>query len=159
MKAWLIYIILLVFAVYWVSNLFLWYPWSYDSTLGMILMLTVAPVAWAYTIYLALITYPKNQLIKGAFIIAIVFVLSAIVLDFIFFGVIRNAIEELYHPTTLYGYGFLLMLPFIIAVLMRRKISLNKKKVKKKGQLKAGVVGVLCLSVIILIIVLDLQIT
>lgn len=141
------------------SNLFLWYPWSYDTTLGMVLMLTVAPVAWAYTIYLALITYPENQLIKGASIIAIIFVLTAIVLDFVFFGVIRNAMEELYHPTTLYGYGFLLMLPFILSVLMRRTISSNKKKVKKKAQLKAGIVGILCLSVIILIIILDLQIT
>ncbi len=158
MKQWLIYCFLLVFAVYWVSNLFLWYPWSYSPTLGMILMLTISPIAWGYTVYLALITYPKGSLFQGAVHTAIIFLLTATLLDYIFFGIIRNALEELYHPTTLYGYGFLLVLPFLIAWILKNRILTRKREVTRKGQFKALSIGILCLLALFIIITLDLNI-
>ena len=158
MKKWLTYCFLLVFAVYWVSNLFLWYPWSYSPTLGMILMLTVSPLAWAYTVYLSLITYPEENIYKGALSIAIIFLITAIVLDYVFFGIIRNALEELYHPTTIYGYGFLLVLPFLVSWILKRKILSKKREVSRKLQISALVVGLSCLLILVLIITLDLNI-
>ena len=158
MKEWWLYSFLLVFAIYWASNLFLWYPWSYSPSLGMVLMLTVSPIAWAYTVYLSLITYPKTDLLKGALFVAIIFLITATVLDYIFFGVIRNALVELYHPTTLYGYGFLLVLPFLIYWLFKKRILNNKKVATRKHQLIAGIVGILCLLSLVLIITLDLNI-
>ena len=158
MKKWLTYCFLLVFAVYWVSNLFLWYPWSYSPTLGMILMLTVSPLAWAYTVYLSLITSPEENIYKGALSIAVIFLITAIVLDYVFFGIIRNALEELYHPTTIYGYGFLLVLPFLVSWILKRKILSKKREVSRKLQISALVVGLSCLLILVLIITLDLNI-
>lgn len=157
-RNWLIYSFLLVFAVYWASNLFLWYPWSYNTSLGMILMLTVSPIAWAYTVYLSLITYPKERIINGSLIIALIFLLTAIILDYMFFAIIRNAFEELYHPTTLYGYGFLFSLPFLVVWLFRKHILTRKKVIKRKFLIKAGFIGILCLSILVLIITFDLNI-
>jgi len=50
-KKWILYNVILCFAVYWASNLLLWFPWSYSTTPGMIFMLTLAPVLWAYVIW------------------------------------------------------------------------------------------------------------
>ena len=78
-------------------------------------MLTVTPLLWAYVTYLVLKTYPKEELLKGPIITALIFLLLAIIIiiiiiiiimDYIFFGHIRNVMEKLYHPTTFYGYGF-----------------------------------------------------
>ena len=43
MKKWVLYTLTLGFATYWASNLLLWFPWSYSITLGIVLMLTIAP--------------------------------------------------------------------------------------------------------------------
>ena len=158
MYKWILYITILGFAVYWASNLLLWFPWSYSTTLGMTLMLTMAPVLWAYVILLGLRSYPKMELLKGALIVAIIFLLLAVVMDYIFFGLIRNAMDELYHPTTLYGYGFLAAFPFILAILFKRKILGRKKMVTNSDILKAGISGLFCIGILTLIIILGIGI-
>ena len=157
MKNWLIHCLSLVLAVYWASNLFLWFPWSYNPKLGMILMLTVAPIAWAYTVYLSLITYPGEGRMLAAGIIALVFLTVAVLLDFIFFGLIRQAMDELYHPTTLYGYGYLLVLPFGITWIMSNKINRNKRLALFSDSVKALSIGLFCLVALILIIAFDIR--
>ncbi len=121
-------------------------------------MLTVAPVLWAYVIYLALKTYPKSDLIKGALIIALILLLLAVVMDYIFFGLIRNAMEELYHPTTFYGYGFLLVWPLILAFIFKKRISERKKTTTNSNVIKAGIIGLICLGVLTLIITFGIEI-
>jgi hypothetical protein len=158
MKKWILYTSFLGFAVYWASNLLLWFPWSYSTALGMTLMLTVAPILWAYVILLTLKSYPKMDLLKGALIIAVIFLLLAVIMDYIFFGLIRNAMDELYHPTTLYGYGFLLAFPFILAILFKRKILGRKKMAINSDVLKAGIVGLICFGAVSLIIILGIEI-
>lgn len=158
MNKWILYTAILGFAVYWASNLLLWFPWSYSTTLGMTLMLTLAPVLWAYVIVLALRSYPKMELLRGALIVAVIFLLLAVVMDYLFFGLIRNAMDELYHPTTLYGYGFLAAFPFILAFLLKRKILGRKKMATTRDILKAGISGLFCLVTLTLIIVLGIEI-
>ena len=155
---WMVYTLALGFAAYWASNLLLWFPWSYSTTLGITLMLTVAPFLWAYAIYYALKTYPKKELLKGALIIAFLLLVLAVVMDYIFFGIIRNAMEELYHPTTLYGYGFLAALPILMALIFKRRILTRKTDVKRRDIIKAGISGLICLIAITLIIVLGIEI-
>lgn len=158
MKKWILYIITLGFAAYWASNLILWIPWSYSTTLGITLMLTVAPFLWAYVTYLALKTYPKVELLKGSSIIALVFLLLAVIMDYIFFGHIRNALEELYHPTTFYGYGFLIIWPLILALIFKKKISKGKKATTNPDIIKAGISGLICFGALTLIIILGIEI-
>lgn len=158
MKKWILYTAILGVAVYWTSNLLLWFPWSYSPTLGMTLMLTVAPILWAYVIMLALKSYPKIKILKGAMIIAGIFLLLAVTMDYIFFGLIRKAMEELYHPTTLYGYGFLAAFPFILAILFKRKI-LGRKRLATNSEIrKAGIIGLICFLTVTLLIILGIEI-
>jgi hypothetical protein len=158
MNKWILYTAILGVAVYWASNLLLWFPWSYSTTLGMTLMLTVAPVLWAYVIIRALKSYPKMEILKGALIIAGIFLFLAVIMDYLFFGLIRNAMDELYHPTTLYGYGFLAAFPFILAILFKRKILGRKRLATNSEILKAGIIGLICLVTVTLIIILEIEI-
>lgn len=158
MNKWIAYVITLGFAAYWASNLLLWFPWSYSANLGMTLMLTVAPVLWAYLIYLALKTYPKKGLSKGAFTIALVLLAMSAIMDYIFFGIIRNAKEELYHPTTFYGYGFLIFWPFILALIFKRRISEKKRIPTNRDILKAVIIGLICFGALTLVITLGIEI-
>lgn len=155
MRSWFLFICCLGFAVYWVSNLILWYPWSYSPVLGMTLMLTVSPVIWAYTTYMGLITYPQHSLYKSAAFIALVFLVLAVAMDYVFFGLIRNAIADLYHPTTFYGYGFVIILPFIIAGLLKSKIVKNKRPVTDKDFKFSLAVGLISLAVLTVIILME----
>ena len=158
MKRWILYVGLLGFAVYWASNLLLWFPWSYSSTLGITLMLTLGPILWAYATFLALKTYPKTNLINGALIISLIFLLWAIIMDYIFFGLIRKAMEQLYHPTTFYGYGFLIILPFILILIFKNKILRLKRTVIKSDIIEAVVGGIACFGILTLIIILGIEI-
>ena len=158
MNKWILYTLSLGFAAYWASNLLLWFPWSSSPTLGITLMLTLAPVLWAYMTFLSLKTYPKAQLIKGALIIALIFLLLAVIMDYIFFGLIRNAMEELYHPTTFYGYGFLIIWPLILALIFKKKIIRLNKTTSNLDIIKAGISGLLCFGALTLIIILGIEI-
>lgn len=158
MNKWILYVFTLGFAAYWASNLLLWFPWSYSSTLGITLMLTASPVLWAFVIFLALRTYPRVSVLKGAFIIAAIFLVLAAVLDYIFFGIIRNAMEELYHPTTFYGYAFLVFWPVILFLIIKSKITRYKRSVANIDIVKAAMGGLICFATLTLIILLDARI-
>ena len=157
MKKWLLYVLTLGFAVYWASNLLLWFPWSHSAVLGMTLMLTVAPFLWGYVVFLGLRTYPGEAPLGGAARVALVLFILAVVMDYIFFGVIRNALQQLYHPTTLYGYGFLVCLPFIVSRVFRARIGRSKRVVANTDLLAAAVGGLVCLGALSLIIVLGIE--
>ncbi|WP_375583216.1 hypothetical protein [Cyclobacterium xiamenense] len=157
MNRWILYTFLLGLAAYWASNLLLWFPWSYSPYLGMTLMLTIAPIIWAYVAFLALRTYPKAELLRAASMIAAMFLVLAVVMDYIFFGIIRNAMEELYHPTTFYGYGFLVVWPFVLVVSLKRKIVRRKKTSTTTDLLRAGISGLIGFSLLTLIIMLEIE--
>jgi len=79
-------------------------------------------------------------------------------LDYFFFAVIREAKEELYHPTTFYGYGFIVVLPFIMALVFKKKNVDFKKDITTTAFVKAGAVGLLCLASLIAIIIFKIEI-
>ena len=154
MTKWTLYVLTSGFAVYWASNLLLWFPWSYGAVLGMTLMLTVAPVLWGYVVFLCLRTYPGRSPLGGAARVAAVLLVLAVVMDYVFFGLIRNALGQLYHPTTLYGYGFLACLPFLIGWMFRDGIGRGRRVVGNRDLLAAGVGGLVCCGALASIIAL-----
>ena len=158
MTKWTLFVTTAGFAVYWASNLLLWFPWSYSATLGMTLMLTAAPVLWAYVVFLCLRTYPGGAPLAGAAGVAAILLVLSVVMDYVFFGLIRNALEELYHPTTLYAYGFLVCLPFLVGKMFGRRIGQGRRVVEDRDLLVSGVVGLACCGVLALIIVFGIEI-
>jgi len=158
MKKWILYLTILGFATYWASNLMLWFPWSYSAALGITLMLTLGVALWAFVTFLALKTYPGTELLKGSLIIALMFLFISVVMDYIFFGLIRDAMEELYHATTFYGYGFLLTWPFVLALIFKKKILKEKRNTADADIIWAGVCGLICFGALTLIIVFKIEI-
>ncbi len=158
MKKWVLYCLIVAFAVYWASNLILWFPWSINPKLGMTLMLTVGTALWTIATYNCLIRYPGKSRFVGASISGFVLLLSAVIMDYVFFGLIRNAIKELYHPTTFYGYAFVACLPFIMILTFRKIIEQNSRELEKKDLLKIGFAGLICFALITLIIIFKIEI-
>lgn len=156
MSRWALYVVVLGFAVYWASNLLLWFPWSYSAVLGMSLMLTVAPVLWGYVAFLCLRTYPGQDPRNGALWTAAILVSMAVALDFVFFGLVRNAMEQLYHPTTFYAYGFLVFLPLIVALLFKNVIGNSEAQATNAAFVSAGISGLVCFVILSLIILLEI---
>lgn len=149
---WLLYNLLLAFAFYWTANLLLWYPWSISPVLGITLMLTVMVAFWAAGVYACLVRYPGKQWLHAAASTAGLLLMVSALSDYFFFGLIRGAMEELYHPTTLYGYGFLVSLPFLLVVLLRKRMEANRRKVRDVDFIRLAVLGVFSLLALVLII-------
>lgn len=158
MKKWFLYNLLVGFAVYWMSNLMLWFPWSINPILGMTLMLTISPVIWGISTFLCLRTFPKKNQTIGAVYNSFIFIVLVVVMDYVFFGLIRNAMEQLYHPTTFYGYGFVASIPYIIVFGLKNKIEKKKREVSKYDFLATGGTGLACFSILTLIIILKIEI-
>lgn len=158
MNKWIIYNLIVGFAVYWASNLLLWYPWSYSAALGVTIMLTVSPLIWAYSIFLCIKTFPSSNLYKAALINAALFLPMAMLMDFVFFGIIRGAKEELLQATTFYGYGFVIVLPFLEVLFARKLLAKNWAPVKNKNIRKAALTGLFCFTSIVAIIVFEIEI-
>ncbi|WP_303917721.1 hypothetical protein [Draconibacterium sediminis] len=159
MAKWFLYNLVVGFAVYWMSNLLLWFPWSISPRFGITLMLTVSPVIWIISTYLCIRTFPRNNIIIGAVYNSLVFIVLAIAMDYVFFGLIRNAIEQLYHPTTFYGYGFVAAILFIVAFAFRKKIEKKKRVVRSSDFTKAAIIGLACFCLLTLIIISGIEIS
>lgn len=157
-KKWIIYNLIIAFSYYWAANLLLWFPWSISAYLGITLMLTIAPLLWGYGVYTCLIRYQGEKLITGAILNSIILVTIAIIQDYIFFGLIRGAIKELYDITTFYGYGFLFSLPYIEIFIFKKLINTKKRDIRTIDYIRNLTLGVSCLMILISIIILDIKI-
>jgi hypothetical protein len=155
LRKWLFFVCLTAFSIYWFVNLILWFPWSYSPTLGITLMLTVSPLVWAFAIYQCLETYPGIKKLNGAAITALCYILIAVIADYIFFGLIRHAIKDLYRPTTFYGYGFLVSLPFIVLLLFQKRLK-APKAIKTPVLVGYNILGVLSFIIILAVIKLHI---
>ncbi|WP_016778201.1 hypothetical protein [Anaerophaga thermohalophila] len=155
---WFVYTIVAAFSTYWFVNFLLWYPWSYNAVLGMTLMFVAITPIWIFTVFDCLIRYDGERLVYGAAYTSLIFGLVAVVLDYIFYGLIRGAIIELYHPTTLYGYAFLLLLPFISFILFRKRLK-NKQKISRRDYVKFLVPGIVSFLIITSIIIFNIKLS
>ena len=148
---WYIYNIAVCFCVYWLSNLILWVPWSVSPILGQTLMLTVNPFIWGYASYKCIISYPKQNLFVGSVYNSLIFTLVAILSDLIFFGWIRNAMDNLMHRTTLYSWSFVFVLPYLV-YLIAKKRNRRDDSVVLRDSLVPVSVGAVCLLCILYMI-------
>ena len=126
--------------------------------LGMTLMLCVMPLIWIYAVFHCLKRFPNPGLLPAAIYTSVIFTLIATLLDYIFYGIIRDAMTELYHPTTLYGYAFLIALPFAETYLFKRHLD-TRDLIKRKDFLWAGFIGLICFLLITLIISFDITLS
>ncbi len=149
---WLLYNLTVAFCIYWAGNLILWFPWSINANLGITIMLTIMPLFWGIGIYNCLIRYNGQKILKGVIINSIILLIFGIVSDYLFFGLIRGAIVDLYQSATLFGYGFLVAMPFIELLFFRKSIIKNKRQINNNDFILIGMLGAICLLTLIVII-------
>lgn len=150
-RQWTFFTLLTATVIYWTVNLILWFPWSINAILGITLMLTVAPFIWAFGVFQCLKKYDGKKLIHGAILTAMLYILMAVISDYIFFGIFRDAMDELYHPTTFYGYLFLISLPFMLMSLFSNKLK-NKEGIEQKDFVLYTLIGTFSMATLFLII-------
>jgi len=155
---WVLLNLTISFSFYWIGNLVLWFPWSINPNLGITLMLTLAPLLWGVGIYNCLIRYPGEKLIKGAIINSFILLIHAVIEDYLFFGLIRKTMHDLYQPTTFYGYAFLMTIPFIEVLIFRKLLIKKKREIKIADFILFGTLGAICLLSLIVIIKFDVKI-
>ena len=153
----MLYNIVICFAVYWFSNLILWYPWSINEKLGQFLMLSINPLLWGYASYSCLIRYPKSKLINAVVLNSLIFIIEAVASDLVFFGIIRNAMNKLKHVTTLYAWGFVISLPFIVYLFFEKTIIRQKREIKIADFWKPVFIGLISFIAITYIILLHFK--
>jgi hypothetical protein len=156
---WLLYNLTVAFFLYWAGNLILWFPWSINANLGIGLMLTIMPLFWGIGIYYCLVSYKGEKILSGVIINSITMLVSAVVSDYIFFGLIRGAMNDLYQPATFYGYGFLAAIPFIELLFFRKYIIKKKNQIKTNDFILIGMLGAICLLTLAAIIKYDIKIS
>jgi len=155
---WLLYNLTVAFSIYWAGNLILWFPWSMNANLGIGLMLTIMPLLWGTGIYHCLIRYNGQKLLTGVIINSITLLNIAIVADYLFFGLIRGAMDDLYQPTTFYGYGFLITMPFLELLFFKKIIIRKRCSVTANDFISIGTIGFISLFILIAIIKFDIKI-
>ncbi len=153
MKKWLLYNLTIGFALYWTGNIILWYPWSVNANFGIAIMLTIMPLFWGLGIYLCLVRYNGRNILVGSVLTSLVMLISSVIFDYIFFGLIRGAWNDLYKPTTFYGYCFLALLPFIELLLFRKRILRKKRNIFIKDFFSIGIIGLTSLIFQIIILI------
>ena len=155
---WILYNLTVVFAIYWAGNLLLWFPWSIDANLGIGLMLTIMPLLWGFGIYHCLIRYKGEKVLTGVIINSIIMLVIAVFSDYIFFGLIREAMDDLYQPATFYGYVFLTIMPFLELLFFKKLIIKKGCPLTAKSFISFGAIGLLSLLILIAIIKFDIKI-
>jgi hypothetical protein len=156
-KEWILYNIIVCFAVYWLSNLILWYPWSVNEHLGQILMLTVNPILWGLASYVCIRKYPDTNILKGVFLNSMIFILEAIISDIILFAGIQKAMDKLMHPTTLYGWAFVATVPFLIYLIFKKRVKKNGETLTKQNFKVPLIIGLFSFTIIATILIFNIR--
>lgn len=149
---WVVYNIAVCFAVYWTGNIILWYPWSINAKLGIAMMLTIMPLFWGWGIYLCLVRYNGNNILIASALTSLSMLIYSVIMDYLFFGLIRRTLNDLYKPTTFYGYFFLALLPFLELLFLKKIILTNKRNILLKDFLPIGIMGLASLVIQIIIL-------
>lgn len=114
---------LTMMVLYWLSNVVLWLPWSYNPQLGILMMLTVNPIFWGIGIYFCLVCESNvESLVKKTLIVSAVAVGVSLISDYLFFAVYMKS-KDVWHITTFYGYAWLVVLAFGEAFLLRKRLK------------------------------------
>lgn len=139
---------LTMMVLYWLSNVVLWLPWSYNPQLGILMMLTVNPIFWGIGIYFCLVCGSNvESLVKKTLIISAIAVGVSLISDYLFFAVYMKS-KDVWHITTFYGYAWLVVLAFGEAFLLRKR--LKRRQFVASGKTLLLLVGGLSLLLLFL---------
>lgn len=144
-QLWLAVASLMVFCLYWLSNVVLWVPWSHSPQLGIILMLTVNPVFWGVGIYICLACESGvGNLMRKALLLALIAVGISLLSDYLFFAVYMKS-KDVWHITTFYGYAWLAVLAFGEAFVLKKRMMAKQYPITRRLFIVLGLLLLLLL--------------
>ena len=132
------------FAAYWFANATLWIPWVINQWFGIACMILLVPVLWGASSYYCLVRTSLTNWKMASFALATIFLVVAVISDFFFFAIWRGIPDELYHPTTFAAYALIVIMPFIICAVLKRKRR-ESKPINSKALIIAGGLGIIFL--------------
>jgi hypothetical protein len=113
---------LLGFSLYWLGNILAVFPWLLSKALGIITMF-LSVFLWGYMSYYSLRHTPRKDWNRDTLAMAIIFLLTAVVQDYFLYAVYRGIPAELYELTTFFAYGMVFLLPFLVRLIVLRKVT------------------------------------
>ena len=129
-------------SLYWVSNAMVVFPWVISKLLGITAML-LSTVLWGYMAYYCFRHVPVTERNRDTLSMAISFLVTGVVQDYLFYAWYRGVPDELYEPTTFVAYGLTFLLPFIIRyVFIRKKIPATIQQVTGTKLVITAIAGI-----------------
>lgn len=120
----LLWYILIGISIYWLSNALVIFTWLISKTLGIIAMF-LSVILWGYMSFYCLKHAPRKEWNKDVFSMALSFLITAVVQDYLLYGVYRGVPDELYEPTTFLAYGLVFLMPFFVKYIILMKYTLR----------------------------------
>jgi hypothetical protein len=108
------------FTLYWIGNVLAVFPWLFSRTAGIIAML-ISTVLWAYMSYYCMKHAPKKEWNRDTWVMALSFLIMAVVQDYFLYAVYRGISDELYVLSTFIAYGLVMILPFVVRYVVLMK--------------------------------------
>jgi len=139
----LFWYLLIGLSLYWISNALVVFPWILSKTLGITAMI-FSTFLWGYMAFYCLKHVPRNKWNTDTFYMALSFLLTGIVQDYLFYSVYRGIPKELYEPTTFLAYSLVFLLPFFIRYIILKDYNFKKVLFITSGKLLlTALVGIL----------------
>jgi hypothetical protein len=125
--------ILVEFLAYWVISSFVWIPWVFSVSMGILVMLVFVPLITAFATLYCLNKVPMNFWKREIWLIICVFLATCAVIDYFFWITWRgHQIIEWYLPISRIGVGnFIGYLEMVIASLLSLAIALRSLKLQR----------------------------
>lgn len=116
--------ILVGIALYWLGNVVAVFPWLISRTLGIIAMF-LSTVLWGYVTFYCLKHVPRKNWNRDTAVMALIFLIAAVIEDYFLYAVYRGIPDELYVPSTFLAYGMVFLLPFLVRYVILRRYVLK----------------------------------
>jgi hypothetical protein len=120
----LIWYVLVGIALYWLGNVVAVFPWLISRTLGIVAMF-LSTILWGYVTFYCLKHVPRNVWNQDTLVMALIFLITAVIEDYFLYAVYRGIPDELYVPSTFLAYGMVFLLPFFVRYVLLRKYTLK----------------------------------
>lgn len=142
----LFWYVALGFSLYWFSNLLVTFPWLLSKTLGIIAMF-FSTFLWVYMSYYCLKHVPKKEWSKDAISMAFIFLITALVQDYLLFVVYRGVPDELYEFTTFVAYSCVFLIPLIVRLIFRNQNPTIIRSISNMKLFITVLIGIVSLTI------------
>jgi hypothetical protein len=131
--------ILIGVSLYWLSTALVVFPWTLSKALGIATML-LSTALWGCMAFYALQHAPRSQWTRDAVSMALSFLITGVLQDYLLYALYRGVPDELYEPTTFLAYALSFVLPIAVRYLVPERYRSRPVLPVTNGKLWATVI-------------------